>query len=96
MANKQKAWRLQAAAINKRRAAGSKEATARVQKTDTVKMLGMPSSLWIGLMIRAGFYDPLPPLTGNQYAGENIYTTPGAKSKSWLSNAWAKAKRWFS
>lgn len=96
MANKQKAWRTQAAAINKRRAEGSKEATARVQKFNTVKIVGgMPSSLWIGLMIRAGLYDPLPTFGGSGYAGENVQNIRRAKSKGWFSKAWNKAKSLF-
>lgn len=58
-----KAWRIEAAAINARRKAGSKEPTARVQKNmrqsiETVKS----GSTWLldGLLIRAGIIDPMP------------------------------------
>lgn len=94
MANKQKAWRTQAAAINKRRAEGSKEATARVQKFNAVKIVGgMPSSLLIGLMIRAGLYDPLPAVEGSGYA-QPVLTGQPVK-RNWFSRAWNKAKAVF-
>ena len=97
MANKQKAWRTQAAAINRRRAEGSKEATARVQKFDTVKIVGgVPSSLWIGLMIRAGLYDPLPPVDRLPTANPNLAAPYGTPVKrNWFSRAWDKAKEVF-
>ena len=91
MANKQKAWRTNAAKINARRAAGSREATARVQKDTFVNVLGTPSFLFMGLMMRAGLYDPLPPSKLPVLKLE-----AGVHDKSWLANAWAKAKRWFS
>jgi hypothetical protein len=88
MTSKQKAWRIEAAKVNARRAAGSNEPSARVQKTDSIKMLPAPSFLFFGLMMRAGLYDPMPVTPSTP-----PITVQG--SKSWLANAWAKAKRWF-
>lgn len=54
-----KAWRLEAEKINKRRMAGSREATARVQKEQRAhvpKMVGCSNWLLTGLMIHAGFW----------------------------------------
>ena len=92
MANKQKAWRTRAAKINARRAAGSREATARVQKDTFVKMLPTPSFLFTGLMMKAGLYDPMPIIKSSLPATPAGVRTGG---KSWLANAWAQAKRWF-
>lgn len=91
MTNKQKAWRTQAAAVNKRRADGSKEATSRVQKSNITKIAASPSWLMQGLMIRAGLYDPLPMLAGVDYARP----LPNKGGKSWFSKAWDKAKSLF-
>ena len=91
MANKQKAWRTNAAKINARRAAGSREATARVQKDTFVKVLGTPSFLFMGLMMRAGLYDPMPTTTTSMPAPAELRQG----GKSWLSRALTQAKRWF-
>ena len=94
MANKQKAWRKEAAAINKRRAEGSKEATARQQAHTKVTIKAFPSWLFMGLMIRAGLYDPLPPVKPTD---RKIPTTPYLRpaDKSWFGKAWSSVKRLF-
>ena len=54
-----KAWRLEAAAINARRKAGSREPTARVQKEQRMampKLRGASNWLLSGLMVHAGFW----------------------------------------
>jgi hypothetical protein len=97
MANKQKAWRTNAAKINARRAAGGREPTARVQKAGAFKILGSPSFLFMGLMMRAGLYDPMPleTTTGRRpSANPNLGATYG-KDKPWYTKAWDKAKSFF-
>jgi hypothetical protein len=91
MANKQKAWRIKAAKINALRANGSREATARVQKDSFTKMLPIPSFLFMGMMMRAGFWDPMP-ITRSALPTPAEFRQGG---KSWLSRAWAKAKGLF-
>lgn len=89
MANKQKAWRTQAAEINKQRAAGERVATARQQMRERVTIKAYPSWLFMGLMIRAGLYDPLPTVPSTLAArGLPVKT-------NWFSRAWDKAKAVF-
>ena len=58
-----------------------------------------PSWLLQGLMIRAGLYDPLPPVASTmQTTTGRLPTQPvfaRQLGKSWLSQAWAKAKAAF-
>ena len=76
MANKQKAWR----------SAGK----GRKAKINHVKMLPTPSFLFMGLMMKAGLYDPMPVTLGATTA-----RLPSDGGKSWLDSAWAQSKRWF-
>jgi hypothetical protein len=96
MANKQKAWRTNAAKINTRRA-GTREATARVQKAGAFKILGSPSFLLMGLMMRAGLYDPMPveTTTGRWPSSNPNFAAPYGKDKPWYTKAWDKAKSFF-
>lgn len=60
-----------------------------------------PSWLLQGLMIRAGLYDPLPPVAkreGSGYADSKTMVVDRALYKhmtNWASKAWAKAKAAF-
>ncbi|MCA3173537.1 MAG: hypothetical protein ING25_10885 [Burkholderiales bacterium] len=76
MANKQKAWR----------SAGK----GRKAKINHVKLLPTPSFLFMGLMMRAGLYDPMPVTTTSMPAPAEV-----RQGKSWLSRALTQAKRWF-
>ena len=48
-----------------------------------------PSWLLQGLMIRAGLYDPLPPVA------PSVQNLPRAATKGWFSRIWDKAKAAF-
>lgn len=56
-----------------------------------------PSWLLQGLMIRAGLYDPLPPVAKREGGGyaRPLHPLPSDGGKSWLQRAWAKAKAAF-
>ena len=53
-----------------------------------------PSWLLQGLMIRAGLYDPLPPVE-RLPVRHPAFAAPYGKPQSWLQRAWAKAKAAF-
>lgn len=53
-----------------------------------------PSWLLQGLMIRAGLYDPLPPVK-RATVSSPAFAAPYGKPTSWLQRAWAKAKAAF-
>lgn len=85
-----KAWRLEAEKINKRRKAGSREATARVQKGQralTPKTVGYSNWLLSGLMIHAGFW---PASHAYQKPEPYIPYTEG-----FIKRMLKKAKRWW-
>ena len=78
MANKQKAWR--------------SPGKGRKAKINHVKMLPTPSFLLMGLMMKAGLYDPMP-IIKSSLESTPVNTRDGGKS--WLSRALTQAKRWF-
>ncbi len=78
MTNKQKAWR----------SAGK----GRKAKINHVKLLPTPSFLFMGLMMKAGLYDPLPPVDRLPLPPSSAMRQSG---KSWLTRAWARAKGLF-
>lgn len=54
-----------------------------------------PSWLLQGLMIRAGLYDPLPPVPPIKTSIPSFPVNPRDGGKSWLANLWTKAKAAF-
>ncbi|ASJ79308.1 DNA primase [Curvibacter phage P26059B] len=54
-----------------------------------------PSWLLQGLMIRAGLYDPLPPVAKSHAVPHEMPLITRQLGKSWLQRAWAKAKAAF-
>ena len=54
-----------------------------------------PSWLLQGLMIRAGLYDPLPPVPPIKINSDSFPFNQADGGKSWLQRAWAKAKAAF-
>ena len=78
-----KAWRLQAHKINARRKAGSKEASARVQKVQRMSipsLKGMGNWLLIGLFLRAG----IVPIGYNIPKAVPPVAVVQSKFKSWI------------
>lgn len=104
-----KAWRKEAAAINARKAAGSKEPSARVQMQQAryVQRMFKPkgSGNWLldGLLIHAGFKaavygDPVQSKAGKVfpvYDEEAESLRLRQRNKSWLMALVDKTKAWW-
>ena len=87
-----KAWRIEAAKINARRKAGSREPTARVQKEQRMampKLQGDSNWLLSGLMIHAGFWT-MPSMPGFRKPEPYVPVTEGFARK--LVN---RLKKWW-
>ena len=105
MINKQKAWRKEAEAINARKAAGSKEPSARVQMQQArhvsrmFKPKGSGNWLMDALLLGSGFktavYGDASPK--NILAEGSGYASPVRDvDKSWFGKIVAKTKAWWS
>lgn len=102
-----KAWRLEAEAINKRIAAGSKEPRARVQMRQReaisryYKAKGSGNWLMDGMFLRNGFKravygEPVTYPNGTEVYDDVVrHPLPGDGGKSILGKIMSKAKAWW-